>query len=419
MVSEKFHIFVNNLYLITLLEVILVVLFLIFGFFSGKLLANTIKKIVKETLFISFLKSIVTLIIPLITVIFLFLDLFILDQLHHKPILTILGIKIAIACFAVVLVKLLTTKNVTGWFFGMVIAPVTILNLFGFWTPFAIYLNSMVFPVGKITVSIYQLLKTVFVVVILFRFTGLITRIGEQRLKKLRRLKISDKILILKVLQVIIYFIILLIALDLLGIDITTLTVFSGALGVGLGFGLQKVTSNFISGIIILLEKSIEIGDLVELNDGTNGIIKRTGARYILLETSQGKEVLVPNEDFITQRVTNWTYTSHKCRIEVPIGVSYNTDLELAQKIILETIQVNPNISKIPEPACYLRDFGLNSVNFLLLFWIDDVVKGRYKPQSEVMFAIWRKFKEYGIQIFYSPPPPPPPPLSINTHLHK
>lgn len=401
MIAEKIRIFISNIQLITLMEVMFVVLCFVLGIFFGKLFSKAIKGISRETIFINFIKSIVGLVVPLLVVSLLFLNLLALPQINIKPVLTILCIKIAIAWFAIMFIKLLMARHTTGWFIAIVIVPITILNLFGLWSPFAAYLNGIIFEIGKLKISLYQLLKTSFIVITLFRFTKFITKIGEQRLRKLRQLKVSDKILIIKVIQVITYFVILLIALDLLGIDITALAVFSGALGVGLGFGLQKVTSNFISGIIILLEKSIEVDDLVELNDGTYGIIKRTGARYMLIETSQGKEVLVPNEDFITQRVTNWTYTSHKCRVEIPVNVAYNTDLELAKNVILEAIRSCSKVIKTPEPLCYLKEFGANSINFLALFWIEDVIKGKYEPQNEVLFAIWKSFKKNNIEMPY------------------
>ena len=121
-------------------------------------------------------------------------------------------------------------------------------------------------------------------------------------------------------------------SLDLIGLDIMTFTVFSGAVGIGIGFGLQKVTSNFISGLILLFEKSIEQDDLIELNDGTYGFVQHTGARYTLIETFDGKEIMIPNEDFITNRVINWTYSNSNGRVDIELGVSYNSDLEVFTK---------------------------------------------------------------------------------------
>jgi len=399
MITDSIQIFVNNLKLISKYEIVLVILSLTISFIIGKFLTNLFKKIPKQAIISDFLRATASLVIPIITITILSISLLTLSFLNIKSVLTILLIKVVIAWFAISLVELLVIHRSVGWFLIILAIPITILSLFNLWQPCVTYLDNINFTIAKISLSVYKILKTLFIVIVLFKLTTFITHICEIRLKKLRRLKNSNKILILKIIQIAIYFVILLIALELLGINITTLAVFSGALGVGIGFGLQKITSNFISGIIILLEKSIEVDDLVELNDGTNGIVKRTGSRYILIETTQGKEVLVPNEDFITQRVINWTFTSNKCRIEIPISVSYTTDLELAKNIILEATKSCSLTTNNPGPDCYLREFGINSINFLLSFWIDDAIKGRYEPQSQVMFAIWKKFKEHGIEM--------------------
>ena len=198
---------------------------------------------------------------------------------------------------------------------------------------------------------------------------------------------------------VVVYFLAFLFALGVLGIDLTALTVFSGAVGIGVGFGLQKIASNFISGIILLFEKSVEEGDLVELSDGIAGFVRETGARYTLIETFEGHEVMVPNEDFITNRVTNWTFSNSRGRIDINIGVSYGSDLDKVATLLVEAANGHPRCSQSPAAECFLVDFGDNSVNFTLYFWVDDVIEGRKRPRSDVLFAIWRKFKENDIEI--------------------
>ena len=138
---------------------------------------------------------------------------------------------------------------------------------------------------------------------------------------------------------------------------------------------------------------------MVELSDGTVGFVRHTGARYTLVETFENREIMIPNEDFITNRVTNWTFTNSKGRIDINIGVSYGSDLDKVYKLILEAAEENPNCSKDPKPECYLREFGDSSVNFLLYFWVDDIIKGKNRPRSEILFTIWRKFKEHNVEI--------------------
>lgn len=251
---------------------------------------------------------------------------------------------------------------------------------------------------GDYKASLYALLKGLLIVVLLFWGAAAISGFGESRINRMK-IRASNRILFTKLFQITLYIIAFLIGLDVVGIELTTLTVFGGALGIGIGFGLQKITSNFISGLILLYEKSIEQDDLIELNDGTYGFIRRTSARFTLVETFDGKEIMIPNEDFITNRVINWTYSNKRGRAEATISVAYGSDLEKVHMLILEAAREHPRCMKDPEPACYLMDFGDSAIIFLLHFWVADVVEGRMGPRSDIMFAIWHKFREHGIEI--------------------
>lgn len=277
------------------------------------------------------------------------------------------------------------------------------LGYLGYLDQAKVFLDSdpLSFKVGDLRLSAYTITKATLIIFALFWLAGVLSDFGEQRIKKLRRVRAANKALMIKALQIASYFLAFIIGLDVLGIDLTTLTIFSGALGIGIGFGLQKIASNFISGLILLFEKSIESDDLIELSDGTFGFIRHTRARYILVETFDGKEIMIPNEDFITSRVTNWTFTNSKGRVEINIGVSYEGDIELARELMLDAAREHPRCIADPEPVCYLRQFGDSSVNFILYFWVADVTAGRFEPQSDVMRAIWRKFKENNITIPY------------------
>lgn len=276
-----------------------------------------------------------------------------------------------------------------------------LLGFLDYFKPIEKFLSSenLSFKVGTVRFSVYLLLKYVLTVAILLWVARLIASFGENRIKKLKKMRAGNKALFAKILQIIIYFFAFLIALDILGVDLTAFTVFSGAIGIGVGFGLQKIASNFISGLILLFEKSIEDGDIVELSDGTMGTVRQTSARYTLIEAYDGKEMMVPNEDFVTNRVTNWTYTHAKGRIQIDIGVAYQSDLEQVHRLLLEAAQEHPRCSSEPSPNCFLKEFGDSSVNFLLLFWVDDVLAGRFGPKHDVLFAIWHKFRKHGIEI--------------------
>ncbi|MFM7556963.1 MAG: mechanosensitive ion channel family protein, partial [Alphaproteobacteria bacterium] len=163
---------------------------------------------------------------------------------------------------------------------------------------------------------------------------------------------------------------------------------------------LQKIASNFISGIILLFEKSVEVGDIVELdNGGIYGTIKHFGGRYTLVEGSDGKEIMIPNEEFIINRVTNWTYTNNRARLEIKVGVDYKTNLKLAKEIMLSCALSHKRCIKYPEPECYVLSFNDFDISIILYFWINDIIEGRMGAKSDVMIDILNKFSENNIEI--------------------
>ncbi|MGB1539887.1 MAG: mechanosensitive ion channel family protein, partial [Rickettsiales bacterium] len=220
------------------------------------------------------------------------------------------------------------------------------------------------FMIGDYQLTAYKLLKGLLIVAVLFWGTATIAGFGEAHINRLTRIRASNRILLTKLFQIALYVAAFLIALDVMGIELTALAVFGGALGIGIGFGLQKITSNFISGMILLFEKSIEQDDLVELSDGTYGFIRKTSARFTLVETFDGREIMIPNEDFITNRVVNWTYSNKSGRVEITLGVSYGSDLEKAYELIVEAAREHPRCSSAYDVQCFLTDFADSSVNF-------------------------------------------------------
>lgn len=261
--------------------------------------------------------------------------------------------------------------------------------------------ENFAFAVGEYKITIYSLLKGIFIVALLFWGTAIVSSFGEARINCMHHVKRNTKVLLTKIFQIILYVAAFLIGLNMLGIQLTALAVFGGALGIGIGFGLQKVTSNFISGMILLFERTINQDDLIELQGGFSGFVRRINARFTLIETFDGKEIMIPNEDFITSQVINWTYSNKNGRIEITVGVAHGSDLDKAQTLILEAATEHPRCMQDPSPACFLNKFGESSIEFLLYFWVSDVTEGRLGPRSEVMFSIWRKFRNAGIQIPY------------------
>ncbi len=307
-------------------------------------------------------------------------------------------------------------RRAAKWLLFLVLIGVVVGTYQGYFDSVRVLLDTpaLTLRIGSFGISAYTLLSAVIALALVFWTTAIVSDSVERKISRLQNVRAATRALAVKLAQILIYVVAFLVALDFVGIDLTTLTVFSGAVGIGLGFGLQKIASNFISGLILLMEKSIEEGDLIELADGTFGYIRRASARYTLVETFDSKEILVPNEDLITNRVVNWTFSNSSARVELELGVSYHCDIELARDLILEAAREHPRCAATPEPACFLRTFGDSSVNFTLHFWVDDVTLGRWLPQSEVMFEIWRKFKDNGIEI-----PFPQRDLHIRTDMRK
>ncbi len=340
------------------------------------------------------------LISPVLALIFLTLASY--GMQHWKQPVELLGAaeRVSWVWLLWVLLKAYVTHPLVRTTALWILLPAAVLRLFGLLLPVTEYLDSIGFSVGEVDITVYKVLKGLLVASVLIWLGKVLSSAGESYIRMRKHLNISTRELLVKLFQIALYFLLFVMLLDMIGIDLTALAVFSGALGVGLGFGLQKIASNFISGIILLTERSITIGNLLEMDDGLYGFMRRMGARSSVIETFDGKEVVVPNEDFITSRVANLTQSNRTGRIEVAVGVSYASDLKQVEGILLEAAKGHPECMEDPEPKVYLREFGDSSVNFLMTFWVGDVeITGKWGPQSDVMHTIWDRFHEEGIEI--------------------
>ena len=203
-----------------------------------------------------------------------------------------------------------------------------------------------------------------------------------------------------KILRSLLVFISFVIALSTIGLDLTSFALLGGAVGVGIGFGLQKVVSNLVSGLILLIDRSIKPGDVIEI-EGTYGWINSLRARYASVITRDGKEHLIPNEDLITNRVINWSFSDRNVRVRVPVGISYDSNPRLAIELCLQAAKSTSRTLMDPEPKCLLTGFGDNSIDLELRFWIDDPSNGVGNVRSAVLLSIWDKFNENNIEIPY------------------
>ena len=278
-----------------------------------------------------------------------------------------------------------------------IVAALRILNIYQETINF---LDSLAFNSGNLRISLLLIIKTVIIFSILFWLAGKLSRLVTNRIDTSDGLTPSVKVLLNKIARFLIFTSAILFTLSSVGIDLSAFAFLGGAIGVGLGFGLQKIVSNFISGIIILADKSIKPGDVVEIGD-VYGWVKKLDTRFVSVVTRSGKEFLIPNEDFITQEVINWSYSDELVRVEAKVGVSYNSDLRLVQELMMESIKEKERILTDPEPNVLLMGFGDNSVNFEIRFWISDPRNGIQNIRSQILLSIWDSFKENNIEIPY------------------
>lgn len=387
-------------------QIFLILLFVILAYFLSKIICKflpknknteTIKHFSKDW----FLNKSKKLILPLSLLIVIFLGSKIHFLLSDNSNLINIVKNITITWFIWLIIKNFITSFLLRIVSTWMLLPTIFLKLFGLFDSVKNSLNNYGFELGKVEITSYTIFKAIFFISIIMWLGNILSNAGRRYIRRSKNLTRSTKELLVKIYDIALYAVLIMFSLNLVGIDLTTLTVFSGAVGVGLGFGLQKIASNFISGIILLTEKSININNLIEMDDGTFGYVRKLGARASILETFDGKEVMIPNEDFITSRVSNLTYSSNKGRVDIAVGVAYDTDLDLAYKLILQAANDYPFSIQNEEqkPQCYLREFGNSSIDFLLTFWLEDVTNGRWGAKSEVMFEIWRSFKKHNIEI--------------------
>ena len=276
-----------------------------------------------------------------------------------------------------------------------IIAALRILNIY---QETVNLLDSLAFNSGNLRISLLIIIKALITFSILFWVAGKISRLVTKRIDRSEGLTPSIKVLLNKIAKFLIFTSAILFTLSAIGIDLTAFAFIGSAIGVGLGFGLQKIVSNFISGIIILVDKSIKPGDVVEIGD-VYGWVRKLDTRFVSVVTRSGKEFLIPNEDFITKEVINWSYSDELVRVDAEVGVSYNSDLRLVQELMMEAIKEKDRILSEPSPNVLLIDFGDSSVNFELRFWISDPRNGIQNIRSEILLSIWDNFKEHNIEI--------------------
>jgi len=274
------------------------------------------------------------------------------------------------------------------------------LNIVGLLGPTTEILDSMALNLGEVRVSLLGLVKAVIAVGILMWLASFSSGLFENRLKRMPTVTPSMAVLFGKLFRIVVFTLAFIIGLDSVGIDLTAFAVFSGAVGLGVGFGLQKVISNLISGMILLMDRSVKPGDIIAVGN-TYGSINALGARYVSVITRDSVEHLIPNEELISQRVENWSYSNQLVRLRMPIGIDYEADVPEAIALAIKSVDDIDRVLTEPKPACLLTGFGDNSVDLELRVWIRDPQNGLANVKSIILLNVWNLFKENGVNFPY------------------
>jgi small-conductance mechanosensitive channel len=316
------------------------------------------------------------------------------------PLLTAMAI-IRVVAYALRLVlapgSLLSVfERTIGWLVWIGVA----LYVFGMTSDIIDYFDSVSFHFGKQRISLLLIGQAVLWVVAAMLLALWIGRVLEERLMAAHALDMTLRVMLTKVMRALLVLFAILVALPAVGVDLTALSVFGGAIGVGIGFGLQKIASNYISGFIILLDRSVRIGDLVTIEKHTGQLSKMT-ARYVVVRGLDGTEAIIPNETLITSTVINQTYTDSSVYVPLPVQISYQSDLDLAVRLLLDVAKRHARTQQEPAPQVLIKSFADNGIELELGVWVADPEEGKTNLRSDLYYGIWQEFKTHGIEIPY------------------
>lgn len=302
-------------------------------------------------------------------------------------------------------ISLYVSNSVIKMLVTWVGVPLAILYVVGWFDDVTAYLDGVALHIGDVRLSALALGRTLLFGFILFWLGRVSNQTGKRVIRNNPKLDIGTREVLAKLFEIALFAVIFLLLLQVVGINLTALAVFGGALGVGLGFGLQQIAANFVSGIIILLDRSITIGDFIQLEDGRSGTIRELSMRSAILETYDGKDIMVPNESFITTSFVNWTHHNQKQRYPIEFQVAYNTDLDKLFDILREVVGSHPRVlsgDDVPfeeRPDAEIASFGDSGINILVEFWMEGVDDGKNRVGADLLHMIWTALKENGIQI--------------------
>lgn len=296
----------------------------------------------------------------------------------------------------------LTSSVIANAFLSRLVATlawtIAALNIVGLLGPAVGALESVSIPLGQTRVTVLTVINGALLLAALMWAALAGSKLIDNRLSQVSEITPGARVLIGKTIRLIMVVVAVMVALSSVGINFAALAVFTGAVGVGIGIGLQKQVSNLISGIILLLDKSIKPGDVIEVGQ-TFGWVNTMSARYVGVTTRDNKELLIPNDDFVTNQVINWSHSDNDVRMEVKFGTSYNSDPHAVRELAVQAASKPERVVDHPPPVCHLKEFGDSSLNFVLRFWIRDPAKGVTNVKGQVLLELWDILKQHDIEI--------------------
>ncbi|MEM1229264.1 MAG: mechanosensitive ion channel domain-containing protein [Pseudomonadota bacterium] len=353
----------------------------------------------------SLLYALGPVIFPVINILFLGIAIGIAEQTVEQSGLVRLAESLAVVLLLYRLAKQFISSNLIRALAIWVGIPMATLEVFGLLDDVTAYLDGISLSAGNIRVSLLALLRTLLFGIVLFWLGRISNDAGKQAIRSQASLDIGTREVFAKLFEIGLYVVMFLLLLQIMGINLTALAVFGGALGVGLGFGLQQIASNFISGLIILLDRSVSIGDYIELEDGRSGTLRELNMRHGIIETFDGKDVMVPNEQFITSSYTNWTHKDPRQRYAIEFQVAYGSDLEPLFENLRRICREHPTVlsgDHLPldyQPDAEIAGFGDSGIDILVEYWMEGIDDGKNRVGADLLHSFYNYMVEAGVEI--------------------
>ena len=403
----------------TAMQIGVVAASIVIGLIIGHLLSSRIEKMVDRTHFTPYVKNILHRLHRLTGAVFVFFLLLLcliginMAELPLKTGLIDAALRLISAWIIIKVAVKIVRNTYMRKFIGSIVMLIAALSIFGWLEPLTAFLDQLGFSIGSGHISVLTVFRAIFVTVILAYVALGLAALMERQLDNVTALNSGSRLLISKIMRMTLIAIAVMMGFTMAGVNLSMLAVFSGAIGLGAGLGLQKGVSNLFTGIMLLLDRTIQPGDIIELPNGAFGVVRQMGSRCTEITTLDQKSYLIPNEELVSKQVINWSRSGSNLQLNIEFGVGYEQDPREIIALAIAAAAKAKRILKNPGPSCKMKSFKEGSLEFILIFWIDDAGHGIINAKSEVLINLWEALREKNITIPYNPktifqPIPPP-----------